>query len=516
MTPQSAIPNPKSLRLLVVEDSPRDAELVVREIRRGGFNLTWKRVDTEADMQAALRAEPWDAVVSDYRMPHFDGVAALRVLQVCGLDLPFIIVSGTIGEETAVAAMKAGAHDYFMKDKLARLVPAIDRELREAASRRDHKAMEEALQASEARYRRLFEAARDGILILDAETGMVVDVNPFLVELLGYSREVFLERKVWELGFLKDLFANQNNFTELQQKGYVRYDDMALQTSDGQRVEVEFVSHVYLVNHHKVIQCNIRDVTERKRAEEDRKQMQAQMIQSQKLESIGTLASGVAHEINNPIMGIMNYAQLILDRLGPDSPVSEYATEIGKETERVATIVKNLLSFARHDKETHSPARPCDIVGATLSLIGAVMRHDQIALKVDVPEDLPPIKCRSQQIQQVVMNLLTNARDALNDKYPGYDANKQILIACCRIERDGHRWIRTTVEDHGSGIPEDVRARIFEPFFTTKPRDKGTGLGLSISHGIVKDHGGALTVESEPGQWTRFHVDLPVWGSSEQ
>jgi PAS domain S-box-containing protein len=261
-----------------------------------------------------------------------------------------------------------------------------------------------------------------------------------------------------------------------------------------------------------------------------RKQAEAQLIQSQKLEAIGTLAGGVAHEINNPIMGIMGYAQLIRDRLGPDSPVSEFAAEIGKETERVATIVSNLLGFARQDKEGHhSPARLCDIVESTLSLIRATIRHDQVTLEVDVPADLPQIKCRSQQIQQVIMNLLTNARDALNQRYPGHDANKKVIISARAIADVGLRnaesgreeaegagirnrqsAIRITVEDHGAGIPEELRARIFEPFFTTKPRDKGTGLGLSISHGIVKDHGGELRVESAVGEFTRFHIDLPL------
>jgi signal transduction histidine kinase len=197
----------------------------------------------------------------------------------------------------------------------------------------------------------------------------------------------------------------------------------------------------------------------------------------------------------------------------------------------VATIVKNLLGFARQDKQSRSPARMCDIVEATLSLIRTVMRHDQITLAVDVPEDLPMIKCRSQQIQQVVMNLITNARDALNTRYPGFDEDKKIRISAEVVRHPSsvvshqlpekatpitdHRslitdTIRLTVEDHGCGIPEAIRQRIFDPFFTTKPRDKGTGLGLSISHGIVKDHGGALSVESEPRQWTRFYVDLPI------
>jgi PAS domain S-box-containing protein len=261
------------------------------------------------------------------------------------------------------------------------------------------------------------------------------------------------------------------------------------------------------------IASHIGEALMRKQAEEERAQMQAQLIQSQKLESIGTLASGVAHEINNPIMGIMGYAQLLFDHLGPDSPVSEYALEIGKETERIALIAKNLLGFARQENETHlSPARLCDIIASTLSLITSVMRHDQIALEVNVPADLPRITCRSQQIQQVVMNLLTNARDAVNQKYPKPDANKIIRLSAALGRRNakGVDCVRLTVEDHGVGISEDLRTRIFDPFFTTKPRDKGTGLGLSISYGIVTEHGGELSIESEFGHWTRVHMDLPL------
>jgi signal transduction histidine kinase len=259
----------------------------------------------------------------------------------------------------------------------------------------------------------------------------------------------------------------------------------------------------------------LREVNERKRLEQERWEMAAQLRQQQKLEAIGTLASGVAHEINNPINGAMNYAQLILDDSAPDSRNAEYAREIIHETQRVATIVRNLLQFSRVENQTHSPARPTDIVERTLSLIRTVMRHDQITLQVSVPEELPDLKCRSQQIQQVLMNLMTNARDALNERYPGHDPDKMIIVASSLFEKAGSRWIRLSVEDHGTGITPEVRERIFDPFFTTKPRDKGTGLGLSISHGIVKDHHGELTVESEPGRYTRVHVDLPVdngWG----
>jgi len=253
-----------------------------------------------------------------------------------------------------------------------------------------------------------------------------------------------------------------------------------------------------------------KEIAERKRAERERRRFEMQLRQQQKMESIGTLAGGVAHEINNPISGIMGYAQLILDKLGADSPVAEFAGEIIIETERVATIVRNLLTFARQEKQEHSPARMRDILEATLSLIRTVMRHDQITLELDVPADLPKIKCRSQQIQQVVMNLLTNARDALNERYPEYDEDKIVRVVVVELEKLGAKWIRVTVEDHGVGIPSEVQERMFDPFYTTKSREIGTGLGLSISHGIVRDHHGELHVESEVGHYTRGHLDLRV------
>jgi PAS domain S-box-containing protein len=257
------------------------------------------------------------------------------------------------------------------------------------------------------------------------------------------------------------------------------------------------------------------DVSDRKSAERERANLEAQLRQQQKLESIGTLASGVAHEINNPIQSIMNYADLVRIRAEPGGVVADFAGEIVAETERVATIVRNLLAFARQEKEHHSPARISEVIESTLTLMRAVLRRSQITVRVDIPDSLPPIKCRSQQIQQVFMNLIGNARDALNARYPEFDENKCISIRASLIERDGEAWVRTTVEDYGSGIPLDAIDRVFDPFFSTKARNEGTGLGLSVSHGIIREHRGELEVESEPGEYTRFHVTLRVdngWG----
>jgi PAS domain S-box-containing protein len=252
------------------------------------------------------------------------------------------------------------------------------------------------------------------------------------------------------------------------------------------------------------------DVTDRRQAERDKQQLEAQLRQQQKLESIGTLASGVAHEINNPIQGIMNYAELIAASPVADADIREYADEIEHETRRVATIVRNLLAFSRQESEKATVATSLDqIVEGTISLVRAVLRKDQIVLRVDIADDLPEVECRPQQIQQVIMNLITNARDALNARWPNYHESKRIDVRGHAFERGGTRWVRLSVADRGGGIPSDVVARIFDPFFTTKGRDQGTGLGLAVSHGIVSDHGGELRLDNEFGVGVAFHIELP-------
>ena len=258
------------------------------------------------------------------------------------------------------------------------------------------------------------------------------------------------------------------------------------------------------------ILINFHDITERIELQNKNEEARAMIRNQQKLESIGTLASGVAHEINNPINGIMNYGQLILESESSDELNREFAGEILRETKRVSQIVRNLLQFSRQDKERYSQAMVDDVIEKTLSLINTILRHDQITLELDIQEDLPALECRSQQIQQVLMNFITNARDALNEKYPGYDENKKIIVtAKTQMLKDG-TGIRIEVKDYGNGIAQKAKDRVFEPFFTTKDRTKGTGLGLTISYGIVQDHGGSLSYETKEGEYTKFIVDLPI------
>ena len=252
------------------------------------------------------------------------------------------------------------------------------------------------------------------------------------------------------------------------------------------------------------------DITEAREAARVREQVDVQRRQQQRLESIGTLASGVAHEINNPVQGIMNYAELISRMPDISDDAREFAGEIHHESQRVATIVRSLLSFSREEHEqsmSHADVR--EIIEGTLSLIRTVIGKDQIQLAVYAPAEPVLLECRAQQIRQVVMNLVTNARDAINAK--GVDeADRRIRIDADTFEHEGRAWVRLSVEDRGGGVPPEVLPHIFDPFFTTKGRDQGTGLGLAVSHGIVTEHGGRLALANQPGVGARFSIELPL------
>ncbi|MBW1790983.1 MAG: PAS domain-containing sensor histidine kinase [Deltaproteobacteria bacterium] len=247
----------------------------------------------------------------------------------------------------------------------------------------------------------------------------------------------------------------------------------------------------------------LRDITEQKFIE-------AETMRAGQLASLGELAAGVAHEINNPINGIINYAQLLEDD-AENSETIELLGRIIKEGERVAVIVKNLLFFARQHEEEAEEIDVETVIDDSLALINHQFRKDGIILEKDIPLSLPMINVNPQQLQQVFLNLFSNARHALNQRYSGKDPNKQLIIRCRDVMREGKSYVRTEVTDMGTGIPEDIIPNIFDPFFSSKEPGEGTGLGLSISHGLIKDFEGFLGVDSTLGERTTFIVDLPAF-----
>jgi PAS domain S-box-containing protein len=238
--------------------------------------------------------------------------------------------------------------------------------------------------------------------------------------------------------------------------------------------------------------------------------LQAEAVRAAHLASLGELAAGVAHEINNPINGIINYAQLIANRIDKESREHDIAKRIIKEGDRIAVIVRSLLSFARAKKEEKKPTHIREILLDTLTLTDAQLRRDFIRLETRLPRQPLVVYANGSQLEQVFLNLINNARYALNQKYPEPDDNKRLEISGETINIAGREHVRLVFHDHGTGIAAAIQAKVMNPFFSDKPGGKGTGLGLSISHGIITDHGGKIAIDTAEGEYTRFIIDLPA------
>src|SRR2546423_498010 len=393
------------LRVLNVEDQERDVALITRHLSRAGYDLHSERVETPEAMRAALEAQEWDVILCDYSMPHFSALAALALLKETGLDIPFIIISGTIGEEIAVEAMRAGAYDYLMKDNLVRLAPAIERQLLEAENRRARRRVEAELLESEAQYRRLIDTAYEGVWIFDAEMRTTY-VNQRLAEMLGVTVGEMNGRSAFD--FMDDASrADVERRWQHRAKGVNEQYDLRLRRKDGSDLWViacatpiydergEFAGSLSMLT----------DITERKRAEE-------QLQQSQKMEAIGMLAGSIAHDFNNLLTAITGYSDLSLLHLHEEDPLHRNVSEIKRAAERAAGLTRQLLAFSR--KQVLQPV-VLDL-NALVSELEKMLRRligEDVELRVVLAAEHGSIKADPGQIEQVVMNLVVNARDAM-------------------------------------------------------------------------------------------------------
>jgi nitrogen fixation negative regulator NifL len=619
--------------------------LLARHLSLAGYDLVSERVATAEAMKAALEAQEWNVILCDYSMPQFNALRALALAKEMEVDIPFIIISGTIGEPVAVEAMRSGAHDYLMKDNLVRLAPIIERELREAENRRARRAAEEqlhlqsvamesaanaimitdekgaiiwvnyaftetsgyskeevlgrnsrflksgkqdqafyqnmwdtilagkiwhdtlinrrkdgtfnhedmtitpirdnsgkrthfvaikhditektlaqeALQASELRYRRLFESAKDGILILDADSGQIVDVNPYLIEMLGFSKEELAGKELWEIGPFKDIVASRAAFAQLRERGYIRYKNLPLESREGHIRQVEFVSNSYLAGS-RVIQCNVRDITERKLAEEELRRtnqylegtfaelqtktqelasMTQQLWQSSKLATMGELAASVAHELNNPLATVALRAEALMEELPLDDSKFNSVKIISQEVERMATLVGNLLSFSRRSHPEISTLDLREEVVNSLEFIEHYLGVNKVDVVRDFASDLPSVLADRQQLRQVFLNLITNASDAM-------PAGGTLTLRAFSGFLGARAAVVVEFSDTGTGVQTGDLPKLWEPFFTTKPEGKGTGLGLAICRRTVEGHHGIIELETSPGKGATVRITLPA------
>ena len=495
------------LRLLLIEDSEDDAFLLTRELERGGYALEAVRVDSAAELTAALDRQPWDLVIGDYSMPQFSGLAGLNIIRQRGLDMPFIFVSGTIGEETAVAAMRAGANDYVMKGQWKRLLPAIARELRDAEERRGRRHAEAALRESEASYATLVEHAPLGIYRSNTR-GRFLSVNSALVRMLGYTSPA----ELLALDMNTDLYVDPAQRKELVDRDTYsdrEYDEVEAtwKRKDGLPITVQLSVRAIRNAAREVeyYETFVRDVTEQR-------QLEAQLVRAQKLEAVGRLAGGVAHDFNNLLTVILSYSSLLIEdnEIPPHS--LESVEEIKKAADGAAGLTKQLLAFSRQQVLQPQLLDVNAVVQSTQKLLNRLIGED-VKLITNFAPDLGVARLDPGQLGQIIMNLAVNARDAMptGGILTIETANVEMDLTYVRghpVAQAGH-YVMLAVSDTGIGMDEATKERIFEPFFTTKETGKGTGLGLATVYGIVKQSGGFIWVYSEPARGTSFKIYFP-------
>ncbi len=462
------------LRVLLIEDSSDDAELVVEALRGGGFDPTWQRVETRAAMAAALDSREWDVVLSDYSMPRFSAPAAFETLTQKGQDLPFIIVSGTVGEEAAVRAMKLGVQDYILKTNLARLCPAIGRELRERSSRAK---VREQLRRSDARYRHLFDTSPVAMWVYDLETLKVVAANEEAVRLYGYETEEFSSLTVAEiLGS-----ADESRRTYVGTAPPDGEQVWRHRRKDGSDLFVQTRTQDVEIDGWPLRLIAVNDVSARKRAEDALRRTEEQLRHAQKMEAVGRLAAGVAHDFNNLLSVVLGCTNLVLEDLKPGDPIHAELDEVRKAGERGGALTRQLLAFSR--KQLLQP-RIIDL-NQILAEIHPMLRRilgEDVELAVLPSRPLGKVFADPGQIEQILMNLVVNARDAMPEggTVTIETANQELDATYVEQHVDvvAGQYVMLAVSDTGVGMDRQVQERIFEPFFTTKRSGKGTGLGL--------------------------------------
>jgi PAS domain S-box-containing protein len=621
------------LRILILEDVPMDAELVEYELERARVPFEARRVDTRETFLDQLKAFRPDVILSDFTLPRFDGMSALSLAREHAPAVPFLIVTGSVNEETAVGCMKAGATDYLLKSNLARIGPAIEAALATVRARTAKARAEEALRRSEANLRAIFNNSLQAFVLIDPD-GTVQALNSTAAEwsarLLGRSlkegspiaefvpdaefafraalagetrnlercfrdtdgsdrwfetthapvvdeegsiigvclnaRDISTKKQA-ERALLesearyRDLFDNASDLVCATQPdgtllyvnrawhsaighpdaapGSHRFLDLVHPDSHERYAEVveralagETLTHVELVlvtaagasiTVEGNLSCTLedgravmvrgiyRDITERKRVED-------QLRQAERMQAAGRLAGGMAHEVNNMMTGVLGFSEFLLRSLAEDDPRRAEVQEIIRAGARASDVTRQLLAFTRQQLLHPESLDLNAVVRGVEKMLRRSLGEDNL-LELQLMEEVGQIRADRGQLEQVLVNLILNARDAMRGR-------GRVTITTVRAQLDevyaqahagvgipSGEYACLAVTDNGVGMEPQVQARIFEPFFTTKPVGQGTGLGLSTVYGIVKQSGGFIWCYSEPGHGTTFKIYLPLAGT---
>jgi two-component system cell cycle sensor histidine kinase/response regulator CckA len=619
--------------ILYLEDSPRDAELVRDKLQQVAMPLELRVAINRAEYEAALAQTRFDLILSDYALPNYDGMAALALAREKQPDVPFILISGTLGEERAVDCVVRGATDYVLKQNLNRLVPAVLRALTEAEEHRKRRVAEDALRQSEERFRVLFEQAADSILLLEIRPEgppVIRDANSTTTKLLGFERdeligqpvslidvgadapetierrrqdilsgsgrlfetqhrhkdgtildfecsvaEMIIGSKTYALSVERNITARKQaeerlrmtahmldaaptsivvhdmdgrilygnrqacelhgcspeeflgrnvqdqlpaddplfltRIRQIQEAGQASFEVAHLR-QDGATIPLHIRAHMTEWEGNPAVLSVQIDLTERRKAEKALREAEEQFRQVQKLEAVGQLAGGVAHDFNNILMAQLGYCELMRGGLKDEDPLAKDLAQIKACAERAAGLTRQLLAFSR--KQALQP-RVLDlnaVVGDIEKMLRRLIGED-IDFVTKLSADLGRVQADPGQIEQVIMNLVVNARDAMPN-------GGKLTIETGNVDLDEEyarshvsvvpgRYAMLAVSDTGCGMDAATKSRIFEPFFTTKGKDKGTGLGLATVYGIVKQSGGNIWAYSELGKGTSFKIFLP-------
>lgn len=509
--PEPSSASQRPLRLLIVEDSAIDAELLLHHLRAFGYQPVWERVDDEDGLRKALAKQSWELVLCDYMMPQYNGLDALKTIRRIAPDLPVILVSGTIDEDFAVEAMRSGAYDYLLKDRLARLGHAVQRSLQEAERRRASHRMEDQL-------RLLFHAIETspaGIVITDTE-GQIKYANPGFTRMTGYPLDAVRGENPRLLKSGEMASAEYSHLWKTIQAGNEWQGEFCNRKRDGQLFwESATISPVRdsqgrITHFVKVAE----DITHRKQTDEAYRKLQLQLRQIQKMESLGELATGIAHDFNNYLGSIVTNLQLARAGLDDESQTVDYLDRAATASRQAAGLARQMLALSRRDEPRRQSIRLGPVVLEALRWLETSL-PSQVKVAVDIPALGGVARADASQIQQLFVNLWSNACHALR----GQDGCITISLADQDVDATmvaAHPglqigpYVRLTVRDDGCGMDPEVREKAFDPFFTTKPEGHGTGLGLSVVRSITDGHQGAVVVESWPGQGTAMHVFLPA------